>query len=203
MTTREHIWAMEDRQEAEAAIRARYTNPNTIRGAISEWARRRRRANNEPAPPTSTPRRGKTKDDMIDDYLKTTPLATIIARRKDLRRAQRQQERAELERRLAELDLCDREDDEEEEEAGDDESTRASSTNSNDEVLETDDEIAKDDNDDETQEEEDENTNCDFCGEPGHRILPECRHLLCRQHFDEHREDNVVECPICSTINDL
>lgn len=189
---------MEDRQEAEAAIRARYTNPNTIRGAISEWARRRR-ANGD-APPAAAPRRGRTKDDMIDDYLKTTPLATIIARRKDLRRAERQQERAELERRLAQLDLGDRED--EEEDVGDDDSTKASSTDSNDEVLATDDEIGKDDND-ETQDEDEENTECDVCGEPGHRILPECRHLLCRQHFDEHLEDNSVECPLCSITNDL
>lgn len=136
MTSRKDILKITDRQEAETAIHSIYTNPNTIRIVLREWIRRH--------DPSSLPPKRSLKDNVINLYLASTPIATIIARRKLVRHEQREKRRAELNFLLTQLNLADQED-EEEDVVLEDEEDEDASTNDDDEeddVLNSSDEDA-------------------------------------------------------------
>lgn len=136
MTSRKDILKITDRQEAETAIHSIYTNPNTIRIVLREWIRRH--------DPSSLPPKRSLKDNVINLYLASTPIATIIARRKLVRHEQREKRRAELNFLLTQLNLADQED-EEEDVVLEDKEDEDASTNDDDEeddVLNSSDEDA-------------------------------------------------------------
>lgn len=130
MTSRKDILNITDRQEAETAIHSIYTNPNTIRIVLREWIRRH--------DPSSLPPKRSLKDNVINLYLASTPIATIIARRKLVRHEQREKRRAELNFLLTQLNLADQEDENEEVVISEDEEEQSVlSDDEEDDVLES------------------------------------------------------------------
>lgn len=128
MTSRKDILNIPDRQEAETAILALYTNPSTIRRVRLEWLRRH--------DPQSLPPKRSLKDNVINLYLASTPIATIIARRKLVRHEQREKRRAELHLLLTQLNLADQEDEDKEVVVSEDEE-ESTLSDDEDDVLES------------------------------------------------------------------
>lgn len=172
MPSLNELWAITDKEAAYRFIDEHYPNPNTNRVRKNEWGRRMRAR-------TGAPRvGGRTKDDFIDEYLLSTPIAVIKQRRQELRRKDKENRIAAAEEALARAraQVIDDEDDGEETE---DEETIAPPPK---------------------EEEEEE---CAWCGEPGYKNLSSCHHLVCRQCHDDNKEDGIVTCPVCSVENFL